>query len=295
MSWQITAIANELCFPYISSHTLSHGTNCYILSSIAACKLPIRYICNRMYTIQHMLTHWGRVTHICVGKLTIIGSDNGLSPGRRQAIIWTNAEISLIEPFRTNFSEILIGIQTFSFKKMHLKMSSAKWRPFCFGLNELKGNYSINAKSLWQSRKRPVLAIISYSKEMKYIYIYIYIPKYITMIYTFAFCHWWQLRFSEINWNFSGVWIVHSTSFGSPLGILLGLDWCTPEVLPTGLGRWTIQTFRKVYPISHTYGFVLLYTFDILLQDICGCMRSFHVPAADPFTSMVYFNPSMEK
>ena len=32
------------------------------------------------------LTHWGQVTHICVNKLTIIGSNNGLSPGRRQAI-----------------------------------------------------------------------------------------------------------------------------------------------------------------------------------------------------------------
>ena len=42
------------------------------------------------------LTHWGRVTHICVNKLTIIGSDNGLSPGRRQAIIRTNAGILLI-------------------------------------------------------------------------------------------------------------------------------------------------------------------------------------------------------
>ena len=39
------------------------------------------------------LTHWGRVTHICVGKLAIIGSNNGLSPGRRQVIIWTNAGI----------------------------------------------------------------------------------------------------------------------------------------------------------------------------------------------------------
>ena len=37
-----------------------------------------------------VLTHCGRVTHICVSKLTIIGSDNGSSPGRRQAIIWTN-------------------------------------------------------------------------------------------------------------------------------------------------------------------------------------------------------------
>ena len=83
------------------------------------------------------LTHWGRVTHICVGKLIILGSDNGLSPGRRQAIIWTNAGILLIGPLGTNFSEILIRIQTFSFKKMHLKMSSAKWRLFCLGLNEL--------------------------------------------------------------------------------------------------------------------------------------------------------------
>ena len=76
-------------------------------------------------------------THICVSKLTIIGSDNGLSPGRRQAIIWTNAEISLIVPLGTNFSEIMIEIYTFSLKKMHLKMSSGKWRSFCLGLNVL--------------------------------------------------------------------------------------------------------------------------------------------------------------
>ena len=87
---------------------------------------------------EFLLTHWGRVTHICVIKLTIIGSDNGLSPGRRQAIIWTNAGILLIGPLGTNLSEIWIWIQTFSFKKMHLKMSFAKWRPFCLGLNVLK-------------------------------------------------------------------------------------------------------------------------------------------------------------
>ena len=76
------------------------------------------------------LTHWGRVTYKCVSKLTIIGSNNGLSPGRRQAIIWTNAGFLLIWPLGTNFSEISIEIQTFSFKKMHFKMSSGKWRPF---------------------------------------------------------------------------------------------------------------------------------------------------------------------
>ena len=85
----------------------------------------------------NVLTHWGRVTHICVGDLTIIGSDDGLSPVRRQAIIWTNAGILLIEPLGTNFNEILVEIHTFSFKKMHLKMSSGKWRSFCLGLNVL--------------------------------------------------------------------------------------------------------------------------------------------------------------
>ena len=84
-----------------------------------------------------VLTHWGRVTHICVSKQTIIGSDNGLSPGWRQAIIWTNAGILLIGTLGTNFSQILIEIRIFSFKKMGLKVSSAKWRPFCLGLNVL--------------------------------------------------------------------------------------------------------------------------------------------------------------
>ena len=86
------------------------------------------------------LTHWGRVTHICVSEIIIIGSDNGLSPGRRQAIIWTNAGILLIGPLGINFSEILIEINTFSFNKMHLKMSFAKWRLFRLGLNVLRGN-----------------------------------------------------------------------------------------------------------------------------------------------------------
>ena len=130
---------------------------------------------------SEILTHWGRVTHICVISLIIIGSDNGLLPGRRQAIIWTNAGILffffffstklyftsfihsytfwqyiinivlrritlcinnctsgqsffsgilLIWPLRTKFNEMLIEIQTFSFKKMHWKMSSGKWRVF---------------------------------------------------------------------------------------------------------------------------------------------------------------------
>ena len=78
------------------------------------------------------------VTHICVSDVTSIGSNNGLSPGRRQAIIRTNAGILLIRPLGTNFSEFFVEILIFSFKKMRLKVSSAKRRPFCLGLNELQ-------------------------------------------------------------------------------------------------------------------------------------------------------------
>ena len=84
-----------------------------------------------------LLTHWGRATHICVSKLTIIASDNGLAPSRRQTILWTNVGILLIGPFWTNFSEILIEIRIFSFKKCIWKCRLG-WRPFCLDLNVLR-------------------------------------------------------------------------------------------------------------------------------------------------------------
>ena len=89
------------------------------------------------HTHKQVSTHWSRVTHICVGNLAIIGSDNGLSPGRRQAIIWINAVILLIGPLGANFNEISIKSITFPFTKMRLKVSSPKRRPFCLGLNML--------------------------------------------------------------------------------------------------------------------------------------------------------------
>ena len=75
------------------------------------------------------------MTHIYVNKLSIIGSDNGLSPGRRQAIIWTNAGILLIGPLGTNFNEILIEIHIISFKESAFEnvceMASILSRPQC--------------------------------------------------------------------------------------------------------------------------------------------------------------------
>ena len=93
------------------------------------------------FNVQAMITRlmwtiWTSLSAVRERPLNLIThSLTHLSPGRRQAITWTNVGILLIEPLGTNFSEISIGIQTFSFKKMHLNMSSAKWRPFFLGLN----------------------------------------------------------------------------------------------------------------------------------------------------------------
>ena len=90
------------------------------------------------------------MTHICIGKLIIIGSDNGLSPDQRQAIIWTNAGLLSIGPLQTYFSENLIKIQQFSLKKMHANMSSGKWRPFCLGLNVLRNVEHVSTIRNWK-------------------------------------------------------------------------------------------------------------------------------------------------
>ena len=66
------------------------------------------------------------MTHICISKLTIIGSDSGLSPGRYQAIIWANAGIS----WNTNrISNIFI--QENAFQNIVWKMAVILFRPQC--------------------------------------------------------------------------------------------------------------------------------------------------------------------
>ena len=78
------------------------------------------------------LTHWGRVTHICVSKQTILGSDNGLAPGRHQAIIWTNAGILLIRTLGTRNSYIFI--QENVFENVVRKLAAILSRPQCVNL-----------------------------------------------------------------------------------------------------------------------------------------------------------------
>ena len=75
------------------------------------------------------------MTHICVSNLTTITSDNGLSPGRCQAITWTNAGILLIGPSGTTsvklYRNSYIFIESNAFKNVVYKMVSISSRPQC--------------------------------------------------------------------------------------------------------------------------------------------------------------------
>ena len=95
-------------------------------------------LCHHMASLsRNKLMYWGWMMHIYISKLTIIGSDNGLSPVWHQAIIRTDAGILVIGHLGTHFSEIFIEIYRFSFKKMYLKTLSRKWWPLCLSLNVL--------------------------------------------------------------------------------------------------------------------------------------------------------------
>ena len=111
-------------------------------------QLHITVLCLNTYSATVHLdawNHWGHVTHICVSKINIIGSYNGLRLlGGSQPIIWTSAEILSIRTLWIYFSEILNEICTFSFRKMHSKMPPAKLRHFFFSLNVIT-----QSNSLW--------------------------------------------------------------------------------------------------------------------------------------------------
>ena len=85
------------------------------------------------------LTLWGQMTLICVSKWS-----------HHWLIIW------LLRPPRTNFSDIWIQIKPFSYWKMKLKKSSAKWLPFCFGRKGL-----MNTMKAWTKKRQKILIEIT--------------------------------------------------------------------------------------------------------------------------------------
>ena len=123
----------------------NYGLNCSIVHVSChdrACKCLVFEWCRTCNMLLSsslrcvVLNHWGRVTHICVSKLTIIDLDNGLSLDRRQAIIWTNAGILLIGPLGTKFNETSIFIQENPFETVVWKMAAILPRPQCVNIDK---------------------------------------------------------------------------------------------------------------------------------------------------------------
>ena len=105
-----------------------------------------------LYQFNVSFTHWGRMTHICVSRPKVFDLDNGLSPGRRQAIIWTNVGTLLIRPLGTKFNEILIEIHTFSFTKIQNKlMSSGNFAAILYRPQSVNRMSLSNHKRLFQT------------------------------------------------------------------------------------------------------------------------------------------------
>ena len=119
----------------------------HIPSSDASTTLPSytdmhkysKHITFDRYIWLPVLTHWGRVTHIYVSKLPTIGSDNGLSPGRRQAIIWTNAgnivDWTLMNKLQWNFNRnCKTFVQENAFESVVCEMATMFSRPQCVNI-----------------------------------------------------------------------------------------------------------------------------------------------------------------
>ena len=152
------------------------------------------------------------MTHIRISKLTVISTDNGLSLCWRQAIVLTNAIILLIGPLGTNFSVISIKIDTFSFQKMHLKMSSGKWQPFCLNLNVLrKQTPMIISSCLNYFYRNMICRYESYKTYENLIWFNIY--------------YWYFVH--TIRWCFASYWnnMIIWGSFQCKYRIIYGLPW----------------------------------------------------------------------
>ena len=130
---------------------------------------PFMHRINSTVNSKHIwLTHWGRVTHICISDLTSIGSDNGLLPVRCQAIMWTSPGILLIGPLGTIFNEIsnwipYIFIQENAFGNVVWKMVAILSRPQC--VNQVRSSNAWCHHESWSTMIQ-VMACILTSKPL---------------------------------------------------------------------------------------------------------------------------------
>ena len=110
---------------------------------ILICVVPVLWVWysmapsgNNELTVLSPLTHWGRVTHICVGKLTIIGSDNWLvawtAPSNYLNQSWDIVSWTLRNKLQWNLKQnSVVSIQENAFENGVCEMASILFRPPC--------------------------------------------------------------------------------------------------------------------------------------------------------------------
>ena len=104
---------------------------------------PHDCLLNRLFICRSKKTSKLRVTGLCVGKSPMIGAFPAQRASNAEIVFiwWRHQEVTPVQagllstgPQGRYFSEISNEFRWFSFRKMHLNISFAKWRPFCLGL-----------------------------------------------------------------------------------------------------------------------------------------------------------------
>ena len=199
------------------------------------------------------------MTHICISKGCVIGLDNGLLPRWCQAIIWTKAGILLTGPLWINFSEILIDINTFSFKKMHLKMTYAK-KNYVYFVSAQCFNYLclLHVKKSYNKQ----INILCFSQTIHQT------PKWVTFLFLSLATQFQQLPVQPMMKISSKWWLSDLTHWGQVTHIcvskvtIIGPDnglppgWCR-AIIWTNAGLLLIQTmgtnFSETLSEIHTF------------------------------------------
>ena len=117
-----------------------------------------------------------------------------------QAITWSSADLLSIGPFGTNFSEIRIETQHFSFVKMHLNISSTKWRPFYQGGGGGGGKKNCTIQTIVGVSKKGVAYVwaTTFSHHFQYSYEAI---RGIRFDFHFCHCRLPLSRSATLYWN----------------------------------------------------------------------------------------------
>ena len=142
---------------------LTHNYSDDIMSALASSITSVSIVCSTAYSGADQRTHQSSASLAFV---------RGIHrwPSHYLNQCWNIVNWTIANKLQWNFHQIY----TFSFKKMHLKLPSGNWRPFCFGLNVL---ISLYVDSRFHRRGRMNSAMAAERHSLLHLNIYIMLYK----------------------------------------------------------------------------------------------------------------------